>query len=391
MINNGYMQKIIESDDRGVPMREFEYFLFENFDADEESNNRNNPRNFLGKRTDIVLSEVAQLAVNTCSYNESCEKYSTQLIRKLIDGGVLRPSGIALAFDCPIFLREDAAVLHTVIASKAAVLVDLLQSGMAEIRDCCSKIENGFPVELNLYHILCGMIFDGYFFDYLSGMGAVATSRQHPSGLDYLSVIYEKCEELQTLSDGLLCSYNRFVNAKCSLQSFGDAQGNRFDFYRFFRLMEQGSLPDKFKDAEALVLDFGGANKDSLLDEVVALMQTGRCDPVAMDLLELFGYTQDGAICVPVYTPEHKKYIAEIESIVEKCLGNAMAETLIELTGSIDITAVKHGVNHKEIANELYHIVFGSINEELVARGVVATPPNIPGEGRCFMCVEMYV
>lgn len=371
-------------------MRRFEYFLFENFDADEESNNPYNPRNFLGSETDTLLTEVAQLPVNTCSYHNSCEKYGTHIVRKLIDGGVLRPSGTALAFDCPIFLREDAAVLHTEIVSKASALVDLLQNSMIEIRDCCAKIENGFPVELNLYHILCGMVFDGYFFDYLSSKDALATSRQHPSGLDYLSVIYEKCEELQSFSDGLLCSYNRFVNAKCSLQSFGDAQGNRFDFYRFFRLMEQGTLTGKFKDAAELVADLGGANKDFLLSEVVSLTETGHCDPATMDLLELFGYAQNGAICVPVYTLKHKKYIAEIEGIVEKCLGNAMADTLLELAESIDITAVKHGVNHLEIANELYHIVFGSINEELVARGIVAVPQHIPGEGRYFKCIEIY-
>ena len=370
-------------------MRRFEYFLFENFDADEESNNPYNPRNFLGSETDTLLTEVAQLPVNTCSYHNSCEKYGTHIVRKLIDGGVLRPSGTALAFDCPIFLREDAAVLHTEIASKASALVDLLQNSMIEIRDCCAKIENGFPVELNLYHILCGMVFDGYFFDYLSSKDALATSRQHPSGLDYLSVIYEKCEELQSFSDGLLCSYNRFVNAKCSLQSFGDAQGNRFDFYRFFRLMEQGTLTGKFKDAAELVADLGGANKDFLLSEVVSLTETGHCDPATMDLLELFGYAQNGAICVPVYTLKHKKYFAEIEGIVEKCLGNAMADTLLELAESIDITAVKHGVNRMEIANELYHIVFGSINEELVTRGIVDVPQYIPGEGRYFKSIEI--
>ena len=371
-------------------MRRFEYFLFENFDADKESNNPYNPRNFLGKETDTLLTEVAKLPANTCSYNESCEKYSTHLVRKLIDGGVLRPSGTALAFDCPIFLRQDAAVLHTEIASKASALVDVLQDSMTEIRECCVKIENGFSVGLNLYHILCGMIFDGYFFEYLSGMGVVAISRQHPSGLDYLSVIYEKCEELQSFSDGLLCSYNRFVNAKCSLQSFGDAQGNRFDFYRFFRLMEQGTLTGKFKDAAELVADLGGVNKDILLNEVVSLSEIGHCDPAAMGLLELFGYVQDGTFCVPVYTPEHKKYIAEIEGIVEKYLGNAMSDTLVELTGSIDITAVKHGVNRLEIANELYHILFGSINAELVTRAIVAVPQYIPGEGRYFKCIELY-
>lgn len=368
-------------------MREFAYFLFENFDADEEVNNPFNPRSFLGKATDALLTEAAQSSV---SYNGCCEKYSAQLVRKLIDGGVLRPSGTELAFDCPIFLREDAAVLHAEIGSKASALADLLQNSMTDIRGCCGKIENGFPVELNLYHILCGMVFDGDFFGYLSNKGALATSRQHPSGLDYLTVIYEKCEELQTLSDGLLCSYNRLVNTKCSLQSFGDAKGNRFDFYRFSRLLERGMLPGRFKNAEVLLNDFGGANKDLLLDEVVSLIQTGRCNSAAMALLELFGYVQDGAICVPVYTPEHQKYIAEIESIVEKRIGDTMADTLIELAGTIDITAVKHGVNRLEIANELYHIVFGSINEELVTRGIVAAPKDIPGEGRYFQCIEIY-
>ena len=371
-------------------MREFEYFLFENFDADEEAKNLQNPRNFLGHETDAILTEVAELPVNSCSYQKSCEKYVEQLIHKLLDGGVLRVDGAALVLDCPVFLREDAAVLHTEIAPKAAALADLLQNSMKEIRDCCGKTNNGFPVELNLYHILCGMVFDGAFFDYLSGRGALAISRQHPSGLDYLSVIYEKCGELQSLSDGLLCSYNRFVNEKCSLQSFGDANGDRFDFYRFFRLTEQGTVNGKFKDADALLADLGSVSKDRLLSEVVSLTVSGRCDPTVMALLELFEYARDGKICVPVYTPAHQKYIAEIESIVEKCLGNAMNDTLIELAGSIDITAVRHGVDRMEIANELYHIVFGSLNEELVVRKIVAAPDHIPGEGRYFKCVELY-
>jgi hypothetical protein len=298
---------------------------------------------------------------------------------------------MALALDCPIFLREDATVLHNEIAVKAVHLADLIENKIAEIRACCAEIRNGFPTEMNLYHILCGMVFDGNFFDYLNDNEALATSRQHPSGLDYLSVIYEKCDELQTLSNSLLCSYNRLVNDKCSLESFGDANGNRFDFYRFFRLIERGNLPAKFKDAKALLHEnFGGASKDALLSNVLSLVQIGRCVPATMNLLEQFGYMRNGNICVPIYTPEHKKYIMEIESIIEKCLGEAMSGTLSDLATSIDITAVSHGVNRLEIANELYHILFGSINEELVLRKIVADPQPIPGEGRYFRCIEVY-
>lgn len=363
-------------------MREFEYFLFENFDADEEAHNPNNPRKLLGEETDGILSQVAdhQTAAGDLS-----------VIERLITGGVLRKDGEKLAFDCPVFLREDAAVLRRAVQDKATILADLLERKSSELKASCSKIKNGFGVAQNLYHILCGMVFDGYFFDYLSGKGACATSRLHPSGLDYLNVIYEKCGELQTLSDGLLCAYNRLVNENCSLQSFGDAQGNRFDFYRFFRLMEQGNLAPKFQYAEELLLEaFGSADKDALLSEATRLAQSGSCSPAALRLLELFGYAKNGRISVPVFKPEHQKYIMEIETIVENCIGDEVAQTLLDISSSIDITAVRHGVNCLEIANELYHIVFGSINEELALRRIVEPPQFIPGEGRYFKCMEIY-
>lgn len=80
----------------------------------------------------------------------------------------------------------------------------------------------------------------------------------------------------------------------------------------------------------------------------------------------------------------------EIEHFVEECIGSAMADTLMDLANDIDITAVRHGVNRLEIANELYHIVFGSVNEELVARKIVSVPQNLPKEGRYFKCIELY-
>ena len=372
-------------------MRRFEYFLFENFDADEVASNPANPRRFLGKETDEILSEIAQTSAGNAYYDFCCERFGVDSVSRLIDAGVLRREGENVLFDSPVFLREDAGELQRKVTAKAASLVDLLEESLPEIRLCCSEIKNGFTVEQNLYHILCGMVFDGRFFDYLSDRGVLAVSKQHSSGLDFLIVIYEKSKDLQSLSDGLLCSYNRFVSGSCSLQSFGDAQGDRFDFYRFFRLLESGAVPVRFKVAEALLLEgFGGADKNTLLSEAVSLVRTGRCSPAALALLTQFGYARDGAVCVPVYTYEHRKQIMEIEKSVEFCLGDAMAETLRELADSIKITAVKHGVDGCEIANELYHIVFGCINEELVSREIVAAPSFVPGEGRYSKCIELY-
>lgn len=363
-------------------MREFAYFLFENFDAEDEAQNPDNPRIFLGKEADHILSQVADGQRAACN---------TAAVDRLIRGGVLRCEKGKLFFDCPVFLKEDAAVLQDAVQEKVVCLADLIEMRLTEIRASCEKIQNGFSIEQNLYHILCGMIFDGQFFDYLSERGALAVSRVHPSGLDYLTVIYEKCEQLQRLSDGLLCSYNRLVNEKCSLQSFGDSQGNRFDFYRFFRLKEKGKLEHKFQKAETYFLEaFGKVDKELLLSQTVHLIQSEGCAPGAMKLLELFGYAEGGTISVPVYKAEHRKYIWEIAAILEEWIGNAVAQTLMDVSASIDITAVRHGVNVLEISNELYHIVFGSINEELALRGIVATPKFVSGEGRYLKCIEVY-
>lgn len=99
----------------------------------------------------------------------------------------------------------------------------------------------------------------------------------------------------------------------------------------------------------------------------------------------------NGAVCVPTYLPGHRKYITEIGGIVENCLGETVSQVLIDLAGSIDITAVRHGVNRLEIANELYHILFGFMNEELVSRKMVASPPKVSGEGRYLKCMESYL
>jgi len=257
-------------------MRGFEYFLYENFDADKQADNPRNPRRFFDGNTDAVLSGVALYPPYSCSYGDMCARFGADRINGLCDIGILRKDGEGLLFDCPVFLREDAAALKRATEEKAESLSLIIKRGINEIRPVCAKIENGFSVEENLWHILCGMVFDGYFFDYLSKNGVLSVSRMHCTRLDYLTVIYEKCGELNELSDGLLCSYNRFANEKCSLQSFGDADGERFDFYRFFRLRKSGTLYGGFLKAEDLLRDIGGEYKDVILSETVAFIAPPR-------------------------------------------------------------------------------------------------------------------
>lgn len=360
-------------------MRRFSYFLYENFDPEEQAGNPQNPRRFLDASADSVFTRIAQVPPRSCP----ADAVSASAVAPLIQGGVLREEDGRLLFDTPIFLREDAAVLREAMEARAKRLVAQLLPAVPELRSCCQELDNRFDVSVHLYHILCGMVFDGQFFEYLSRLGAVATSRLHDSGLDYLVILYESCQELNGFSDGLLCSYNRFTDGICSLQSFGDCDGHRFDVYRFSRLLEAGRLPPRFERARKLFEKHSG--KEYLLAQVRELAERGTCEPDALALLTEFGYAEDGRLCVPVYGKAAFRAAERMEEILEKRMGGAFVRALAGVEG---LTAVRHGVPEKELANELYHILFGFVNEALAARGIVAGPPKIPGEGRYLRCIQ---
>lgn len=370
-------------------MRHFSYFLFENFDADAHSHDPLNPRRFLNAETDTILSYIAGFPAGSCDFESCANTFGNDVLNTLMVGGVIKKDRDCVLFDTPIFLREDTAALRSKMDAIANGLTDELEKCIPQIRSLCGAISNGFSVELNLYHILCGMIFDGFFFDYLDRNNAVTTSRLHTSGLDYLSVIYEQCAELDAYSDGLLCSYNRFANSHCALQSFGDANGNRHDFYRFFRLLETGKLPEQYRTAQHLLNECGNIDKDEILQQVSNYIKHGSCSTSVLALLEHFGYIKEGVISVPIYTPEDSETIAAIARTIEEYLGKKFVAELTALSKQINITANGHCVASGEIANELYHILFGSINEELVCRGIVAKPPYIPGEGRYLCSIQL--
>ena len=286
-------------------MRTFTYFLFENFDADREAGSPDNPRRILNVSADALLSRVADFPPRTCPAARLREEFGGDAVERLIAAGALREESGVLAYDAPVFLAEDVPALRAFFAASAAPLADRLWDCREALWEAARAINNGFDVKRNLYHILCGMVFDGFFFDWLGRRGGVAVSRLHASGLDYLSVIYEDCPGLQTFSDRILCSYNRLTDGEISLQSFGDADGDRFDLYRCFRLREQGALPERFREAGRLLdkLPKGGERR-IILQETRKLLQGKGCQADCLAILNLFGYVENGNICVPVFSSE---------------------------------------------------------------------------------------
>lgn len=370
-------------------MRRFTYYLFENFDPDREAENPGNPRCLLTAQADPVLSRAADFPPLSCPAALVREESGGEAVDRLIAAGALRETEGVLAYDTPIFLSEDVPALQAFFANAAAPLADRLWDIREKLWNAAGAIRNGFDLRRNLYHILCGMIFDGFFFDWLGRRGAVAVSRPHPTGLDYLSVIYESCPGLAAFSDRLLCSYNRLTDGEIALESFGDADGDRFDLYRCFRLREQGPLRPRFREAGELLDKLPqGEERQAILEAARSLLRGEECPRDCLAVLELFGYARDGKICVPVFSREDAPAIERLASLMEDCLYAEVERTLAEVRGTLPLTAVRHGVPPLEIANELYHVLFGGINEAIVSRGLVSAPPQRPGEGRYLQCIK---
>ncbi|HWS30533.1 MAG TPA: hypothetical protein VN512_10555 [Clostridia bacterium] len=74
-------------------MRRFQYYLYENFDAERLSTAGGNPRSYQNSKTDGILSEIAGFPPFSCDYNSLCGKYAKREINDLINIGLLRKSG----------------------------------------------------------------------------------------------------------------------------------------------------------------------------------------------------------------------------------------------------------------------------------------------------------
>ncbi len=64
-------------------MRRFQYYLYENFDAERSRTAQENPRNYLNTKTDGILSEIAGFPPFSCDYNGLCGKYAKREIGSL--------------------------------------------------------------------------------------------------------------------------------------------------------------------------------------------------------------------------------------------------------------------------------------------------------------------
>lgn len=370
-------------------MRSFNFFLYDNYDTTDVKNPADDPRAAFGKAADLVLTKVTETRPGECSYEMLCRDGSTQAADTLIHIGLLRRENNAVFLDSPVLVREDVPCLQNCFSDHLRRMEEALWQRRDDFYRLAGELNNGFPPEHNLYHVLCGTILDGSFFAYISDHELVSTSRLHASGLDYLIIAYEQAPALDLFSQKLLCSYNRYSDGTRAFQSFGDANGDRVDFFRFARQKEAGKVPAALSDIERLWDTLPKENpKNRLLDEMQQFVETGCCEETCFRLMSLFGYIHNGRLAVPVYRAAQMPVMDALERLTEECLYTEVRSALSTPQLTSSLLCSRHGVSAKEIANELYHVLFGQLNERLVSSGFVAKPQEFSGEGRYLQSIQ---
>ncbi|MGI5959304.1 MAG: hypothetical protein ACOX60_07815 [Massiliimalia sp.] len=369
-------------------MKHFLYYLYENLN--DATENDYNPRKWLTAQIDPIISDIVCMAPHTCNYDDIAYGYSNEIIETLIKIGVLRKENSSLLLNCTVLIEEDYPLISEHFSYFASHAADKLENIKKQIYYWIKKINNGFDPAINLYHILCGTIFDGLFFEYLSLKQIVKTSKLQPSGLDYIITIYEDCKLLENFSKKLLCSYNRYQNGPCIFQSFGDANGNRKDFYRFITMMQNNYMTNEMIP---ILQIWNSIKKDipknTLFLELKNLKETKQCQEKYHQLFSFFRYVNDNNICVPIYSKEDQPIIEKIENIIENTLFEDFKTALLTSKRIQQLTCSRHGVSLSEVANELYHIAFGLLNNELVSRKFVSAPEYFPDEGAYLKSIEL--
>ena len=311
----------------------------------------------------------------------------------------------------PIFLEEDVVEMENyknnlgeIIGNKIIGMKDTLYKKVSELT--CSK---DFSLERILYHIICDKIFDGTAFEFFAERDTFCTSKLQPGNRDYIIVAYEDSDLVEEQSNKILCSSNNYRSSDFTFNSFGDLNGVRKDMYRFFRLLQKGvdsaSPFSKVNIAYNRILD--DKNKEiacecgRLISKIInnnfiydKLSEKEKNLARFLNELEYIVINNEDntiSIKIPIfYDFELTTVTRELSDMILINIFPIVKEVFdnFEVKGS-RLTSIRHRVDIREIANELWHQIFGATNEYLVEEGFVASPGNIDGQVRYLRSLTM--
>jgi hypothetical protein len=321
---------------------------------------------------------------------------------QLIDAIEVKNNGYRIKF--PVFLEEDVVKMEKYISNIGELIGKNIISIEQALHEKISQLKcaSFYSKERILYHIICDIIFDGTAFEFFEERDTFCTSKLQPGHRNYIIVAYEHSVVVENHSNKLLCSSNNYRSSSFTFNSFGDTNGWRKDIFRFFRLVQSSvhgaSAFSELNTSYNRILD--NKNKELALKcgELICKIISGnnKYNELSegeeslinfLKELEYVGIDADNNtiyVNVPVfYKSEDTTIIKELSDIILTSIFPIIEEVFEKFNVSAaDSTSVKHNVDIKEIANELWHQIFGATNEYLVKEGFVSSPHFAEGEGR---------
>ncbi len=310
----------------------------------------------------------------------------------------------------PAFIEKDFELLGDFNIKIGKLLGDKIISLKDEIDAKLSKLScyRSCDIKVLRYHTIGCSTFDEGAIDYFTDKGVITTSKLQPGGRDYLIIGYEESDKSFEYSLKLLCSCNIFYTGNIGFCSFGDADGDRKDVMSFFRSVQSNlEKATEHEDLNRIYIKLNAYNNKVIAKKcgemLLKILGERTCynnlkeeeKDVAVFLKEL-GYFDfkdeysDIKCIVPVFSLDDKVIIDEISDLVTLNIYEIVKETIENLDRNVpDLTSIKHMVESRDIANELWHFMFGATNEYLVKAGFYAEPEYKKGEGRYFKCIYM--
>lgn len=322
-----------------------------------------------------------------------------KLIEKMTLVGLLKKKDGFYHPAFPFFLEADLPLIDRFADDVARVLAkEVLQQKEAFYKPLKGlAASQTHALQRLAYHVIGGDVFDGWALDWLSDLGFISLGDTHPNDRRYLLVGFEDTQKMRRISDNLLLSANNATGQHMVFRSFGDANGDRKDFYRLFKLIEKKQFKsDVFKGLQGLFDEWSHDKAHLFMHACETLIMRAyenklTTKNVLADQTSALRWLLESAylketpqgtyeVAVPVLAYDELDACQQTYHDLFLSLVPIMHQTFHQHADKLQaLSAVSHGIPRKAIHNELWHQIFGRINEALVAEGFMETPKQHEG------------
>lgn len=305
---------------------------------------------------------------------------------------VVKKENIRINF--PFFTKKDIIIIKKITERQLNENIALFKQKFLALNEMAKSLYPHYDSKITLYHLLCGKIFDGKFFDYLEEKQFFKSSYPKKANRDYVIIGYKNDRYCNKFNDYLMCSFNNSYFQKSSLSSFGTPSGSRIDYFRYLKKRENNKISIQylkmhklFKNIEASIVI---ENSLALIKKIKEGKQINK-DCYSKGLIVTNYITSDYKLKVPVYD----NYIEKVEKLYEcviELIGDIILKGLNNIKNEVmksQLSVIEHDIDINEVCNELWHIYFGMLNRLFIKFNLVSKPRRYFTQGEYLKCVYM--